>query len=83
MVTPEVKVNGIWFQLDNVRVHFESIGVPVFLHVYLSPIGCPQWETYKHDKQDTLWGELESNIILLLRVITQSDLITDMKHMLM
>ncbi|XP_070695560.1 plexin-B3 [Pempheris klunzingeri] len=24
-VTPEVKVKGVWFQLDNVRVHFESI----------------------------------------------------------
>ncbi|CAK6977993.1 LOW QUALITY PROTEIN: plexin-B1 [Scomber scombrus] len=24
-VTPEVKVKGVWFQLDNVRVHYESI----------------------------------------------------------
>ncbi|XP_034534320.1 plexin-B1 [Notolabrus celidotus] len=24
-VSPEVKVKGVWFQLDNVRVHFESI----------------------------------------------------------
>ncbi|KAK5873239.1 hypothetical protein PBY51_018300 [Eleginops maclovinus] len=24
-VTPEVKVKGVWFQLDNVRVHFETI----------------------------------------------------------
>lgn len=24
-VSPEVKVRGVWFQLDNVRVHFESI----------------------------------------------------------
>lgn len=26
-VTPDVKVKGVWFQLDNVRVHFESIKV--------------------------------------------------------
>uniref|UniRef100_A0A8C5GV71 Plexin-B1-like n=1 Tax=Gouania willdenowi TaxID=441366 RepID=A0A8C5GV71_GOUWI len=24
-VTPDVKVRGVWFQLDNVRIHFESI----------------------------------------------------------
>ncbi|KAM9855597.1 plexin-B3 [Aulostomus maculatus] len=24
-VTPEVKVKGVWFQLDNVRVHYETI----------------------------------------------------------
>ncbi|XP_075882893.1 plexin-B3 isoform X3 [Nelusetta ayraudi] len=24
-VTPELKVKGVWFQLDNVRVHYESI----------------------------------------------------------
>lgn len=32
-VTPEVKVKGLWFQLDNVRVHYESIKVPVSLLV--------------------------------------------------
>uniref|UniRef100_A0AAQ5Y0P7 Plexin-B1 n=1 Tax=Amphiprion ocellaris TaxID=80972 RepID=A0AAQ5Y0P7_AMPOC len=29
-VSPELKVKGIWFQLDNVRVHYESIKVPSF-----------------------------------------------------
>ncbi|XP_056278000.1 plexin-B1 [Pseudoliparis swirei] len=28
-VSPEVKVKGVWFQLDNVRVHYETIKVPV------------------------------------------------------
>uniref|UniRef100_A0A7N8X474 Plexin B3 n=1 Tax=Mastacembelus armatus TaxID=205130 RepID=A0A7N8X474_9TELE len=27
-VTPDVKVKGVWFQLDNVRVHYETIKVP-------------------------------------------------------
>uniref|UniRef100_A0A8C3A345 Plexin B3 n=1 Tax=Cyclopterus lumpus TaxID=8103 RepID=A0A8C3A345_CYCLU len=27
-VSPEVKVKGVWFQLDNVRVHYETIKVP-------------------------------------------------------
>lgn len=30
-VSPENKVRGVWFQLDNVRVHFETIKVPVCL----------------------------------------------------
>lgn len=32
-VTPEVKVKGVWFQLDNVRVHYESIKVAARLSV--------------------------------------------------
>lgn len=35
-VTPEVKVKGVWFQLDNVRVHYESIKVPAPLSICLS-----------------------------------------------
>lgn len=35
-VTPELKVKGVWFQLDNVRVHYESIKVPAHLSVSLS-----------------------------------------------
>lgn len=35
-VNPEVKVKGVWFQLDNVRVHYESIKVPVCLSTCLS-----------------------------------------------
>ncbi|XP_031698549.1 plexin-B3-like [Anarrhichthys ocellatus] len=35
-VTPEVKVKGVWFQLDNVRVHYETIKVPVCLSACLS-----------------------------------------------
>uniref|UniRef100_A0A8P4G3B7 Plexin B3 n=1 Tax=Dicentrarchus labrax TaxID=13489 RepID=A0A8P4G3B7_DICLA len=37
-VTSEVKVKGVWFQLDNVRVHYDSIKVPVCLCTCLSVI---------------------------------------------
>lgn len=39
-VTPELKVKGVWFQLDNVRVHYESIKVPAHLSVYLPASLC-------------------------------------------
>ncbi|XP_041860181.1 plexin-B1 [Melanotaenia boesemani] len=31
-VTPELKVKGVWFQLDNVRVHYESIKGKRFMY---------------------------------------------------
>uniref|UniRef100_A0A7N5ZZM5 Plexin-B1 n=1 Tax=Anabas testudineus TaxID=64144 RepID=A0A7N5ZZM5_ANATE len=31
-VTPEFKVKGVWFQLDNVRVHYESIQAKSFTY---------------------------------------------------
>ncbi|TDH11058.1 hypothetical protein EPR50_G00081510 [Perca flavescens] len=31
-VTPEVKVKGVWFQLDNVRVHYETIKGKSFIY---------------------------------------------------
>ncbi|XP_019935566.2 plexin-B3 [Paralichthys olivaceus] len=31
-VTPEVKVKGVWFQLDNVKVHYESIKGKTFTY---------------------------------------------------
>lgn len=39
-VTPELKVKGVWFQLDNVRVHYESIKVPAHMSVYLPASLC-------------------------------------------
>uniref|UniRef100_A0A7N6AER8 Plexin-B1 n=1 Tax=Anabas testudineus TaxID=64144 RepID=A0A7N6AER8_ANATE len=39
-VTPEFKVKGVWFQLDNVRVHYESIQVPVRLPLFQPDQSC-------------------------------------------
>ncbi|MEQ2204587.1 hypothetical protein XENOCAPTIV_015608, partial [Xenoophorus captivus] len=35
-VSPEVRVKGVWFQLDNVRVHYDSIEVPSCSSVFSS-----------------------------------------------
>uniref|UniRef100_A0A3Q2XEE1 Plexin B3 n=1 Tax=Haplochromis burtoni TaxID=8153 RepID=A0A3Q2XEE1_HAPBU len=39
-VNPEVKVKGVWFQLDNVRVHYESIKGKSFTY-YPNPVLFP------------------------------------------
>uniref|UniRef100_A0A7N8X782 Plexin-B1 n=1 Tax=Mastacembelus armatus TaxID=205130 RepID=A0A7N8X782_9TELE len=39
-VTPDVKVKGVWFQLDNVRVHYETIKGKRFTY-YPNPVLFP------------------------------------------